>query len=178
MSVVMGDTVKIHYTGKFENGEIFDSSRDRAPFTFTMGAGHVIPGFEEAVMGMNCGENKTTVIAPEKGYGIHDENQLISMPKDSIPEGMELIEGMELTLQDEHGHYIPVVLTKVEEETITLDANHPLAGKTLVFDIELLEIGCELEDDDDCCCDDEDCDCDCDDEEKEGGCGGCCGSCH
>ncbi len=176
MSVAMNDTVKVHYTGKFENNEVFDTSKDREPFAFRIGAGHVIEGFEEAIMGMEPGQSKTVSVSPEKGYGTHNPDQVIEMPISSVPEGFEIAEGMPLQLQDDNGRVIPVMVVEITDTTVKLDANHPLAGKTLVFDIELLEIGCEIDEDEHGCgcgCDDEDCEDDCD---SEGNCGnGCCG---
>lgn len=142
--VVKGDTVKVNYTGRFENGEVFDSSEGGEGIAFETGTGHVIPGFENAIIGMEIGQKKTVIIKPEEGYGEYDEEGLIELGKEDFPEDMELEVGMMLHLQDDHGHAIPVVVKEIRDDMVLLDENHPLAGKTLVFDIELVEIGCEV----------------------------------
>ena len=135
-----GDTVKVHYAGKYETGEEFDSSTGKEPFMFTIGDGEVIPGFEDAALGMCIGEKKSISIAPEKAYGPYNENLIIDMPTQYFPEDISPSEGLQLKIVDENGEEVLVEITKIEDEYIRLDANHPLAGKTLVFDIELLEI--------------------------------------
>ena len=135
-----GDTVKVHYAGKYESGEEFDSSIGREPLMFTIGGGEVIEGFEDAALGMSIGEIKSISIAPDKAYGPYNENLIIDMPVEYFPEDISPSEGLQLKVVDENGEEVLVEITKVEEEYIRLDANHPLAGKTLVFDIELLEI--------------------------------------
>ena len=135
-----GDTVKVHYAGRYETGEEFDSSIGREPLVFTIGGGEVIPGFEDASLGMSIGEIKSISIAPEKAYGPYNENLIIDMPIEFFPEDISPTEGLQLKIVDENGEDVLVEITKVEDEFIRLDANHPLAGKTLIFDIELLEI--------------------------------------
>lgn len=135
-----GDTVKVHYAGKYESGEEFDSSIGSEPLKFTIGGGEVIPGFEEAAVGMGIGEKKSITIAPENGYGEYNENLVIDMPAQYFPEDISPTEGLQLKIVDENEEEVLVVVTEVNDEYIRLDANHPLAGKTLVFDIELLEI--------------------------------------
>ncbi|HOO39682.1 MAG TPA: FKBP-type peptidyl-prolyl cis-trans isomerase [Deltaproteobacteria bacterium] len=135
-----GDTVKVHYAGKYESGEEFDSSIGSEPLKFTIGGGEVIPGFEEAAVGMGIGEKKSITIAPEEGYGEYNENLVIDMPAQYFPEDISPTEGLQLKIVDENEEEVLVVVTEVNDEYIRLDANHPLAGKTLVFDIELLEI--------------------------------------
>ena len=135
-----GDTVKVHYAGKYESGEEFDSSIGSEPLKFTIGGGEVIPGFEEAAVGMGIGEKKSITIAPEDGYGEYNENLVIDMPAQYFPEDISPTEGLQLKIVDENEEEVLVVVTEVNDEYIRLDANHPLAGKTLVFDIELLEI--------------------------------------
>lgn len=135
-----GDKVKVHYTGKLEDGTVFDSSRERDPLEFELGGGNMIAGFDEAVHGMTVGENKTTNIPSEEGYGAKDENMIFTVPKDQLPPEIKPEEGMQLSMQHPSGQNIPVVVTKVTEEDIEIDANHPLAGKNLIFDIELVEI--------------------------------------
>jgi len=163
-----GNKVKIHYTGKFENGEIFDSSEqnhhhhheegescenhdpehghcgahhhDPEPLAFELGAGHVIKGFDDAVEGMEVGETKTVTIPPEEAYGHPREDMIIVFKKDQFPEGLVPEAGMMIELNNDQGGIIPAVITKVEGDDVTIDANHQLAGKTLVFDLRLVEI--------------------------------------
>jgi len=135
-----GDRVKIHYTGRFESGQVFDSSIGRDPIEFELGAGMIIRGFETAVISMKPGEKKTVTVLPEDGYGNYDENLLLEMPKDKIPGNINPEVGIELQLVNKQGNALPVVVKEILEKTIKLDANHPLAGKVLVFDLELLEI--------------------------------------
>jgi peptidylprolyl isomerase len=135
-----GDVVKVHYTGKLANGEQFDSSVGREPLEFTVGAGMMIKGFDAAMPGMAIGEKKTISIAPEDGYGEKSEDAIIEFPKENVPEDMKLEPGMSLTLSNEAGHPVQVVVVEVKETVIVLDANHFLAGQELIFDIELVEI--------------------------------------
>ncbi len=139
-AVRTGDTVKMHYTGKFEDGNVFDSSLEGKPFQFEVGAKQIIKGLDEAIVGMQPGEKKTVTVTPEDGYGNYDEKLLIEMPKEKIPENISPEIGMELQLVNKQGHALPVVVKEMLENSIKLDANHPLAGKVLVFDIELVEI--------------------------------------
>lgn len=136
----MGDKVKVHYTGKLTNGEQFDSSAGREPLAFTVGAGQMIKGFDAAIPGMQVGEKKTINIAAAEGYGEHDPSQVIEFDKKNVPAEMTLTPGMQLQLQDQHGRPVPVVVQEVKDDVVLLDANHFLAGKELVFDIELVEI--------------------------------------
>lgn len=135
-----GNTVRVHYTGKLESGKEFDSSLDRQPLQFEVGAGNVIKGFEDAVVGLKIGEKKTVTIPSEDAYGSYDENLLIEIPKKNVPEGIIPEVGMRLQLVNQQGQAAHVVVTEILDETVRLDANHPLAGKTLVFDLEVLEI--------------------------------------
>jgi len=135
-----GDVVKVHYTGKLINGEQFDSSVGREPLEFTVGAGQMIKGFDDAMPGMNLGEKKTINIAPEDAYGPRSEDAIIEFPKANVPPEMELEPGMPLTLSNQQGQPFPVIVVEVKDEVIVLDANHFLAGQELVFDIELVEI--------------------------------------
>src|SRR6185295_14887715 len=136
-----GDIVKVHYKGKLKSGEQFDSSEGRAPLEFTVGAGQMIPGFDAAIPGMAVGEKKTIAIAPGDAYGEKNEEAIIEFPKSDIPANMKLEPGMKLRLRNAAGQPVPVTVTEVKEEIIILDANHELAGKELIFDIELVEIG-------------------------------------
>ncbi|MGD8534342.1 MAG: peptidylprolyl isomerase [Candidatus Aminicenantes bacterium] len=135
-----GDTVKVHYTGRLDDGKEFDSSLDRQPLQFEVGAGNVIKGFEDAVVGLKIGEKKTVTIPANDAYGSYDENLLIEIPKKNVPEGITPEVGMRLQLVNQQGQAAHVVVTEILDETVRLDANHPLAGKTLVFDLEVLEI--------------------------------------
>lgn len=135
-----GDKVKVHYTGKLTNGEQFDSSAGRSPLEFTVGAGQMIKGFDSAIPGMEVGHKKTINIAPEDAYGPVNEEAIIEFPKTNIPDSIELKEGLQLQLQSDSGHPVPVVVKEIKENIVVLDANHHLAGKELIFDIELVEI--------------------------------------
>ncbi len=135
-----GDIVRVHYTGKLTNGEQFDSSDGREPLEFTVGAGQMIKGFDHAMPGMSVGEKKTINILPEDAYGLKDEQSVIEFPKSNIPAEMKLDVGMQLQLRNEEGQPFPVTVAEIKDDVVVLDANHSLAGKELVFDIELIEI--------------------------------------
>jgi len=135
-----GDTVRIHYTGTLDDGTQFDSSAGRDPLEFAVGSGQVIPGFDRAVEGMGVGENKTVKIAPEEGYGERHEQLVQDVPKSAQPEDIDPQIGMRLQASGPDGRVMQLVVTEVAEESITVDGNHPLAGKTLNFEIELVEI--------------------------------------
>lgn len=135
-----GDNVKVHYKGKLTTGEQFDSSEGREPLAFTVGAGQMIKGFDEAIPGMAVGEKKTINIAPENAYGAKNEEAIVEFPKSNIPTDMKLEPGMKLQLTNQNGQPIPVTVTEVKDDVVVLDANHELAGKELIFDIELVEI--------------------------------------
>ncbi|RJP68715.1 MAG: peptidylprolyl isomerase [Candidatus Abyssobacteria bacterium SURF_17] len=135
-----GDTVRVHYTGWLEDGTVFDSSADRDPLEFQLGEGQVIEGFEEAIVGMEVGESKTANILPEKGYGPHYGEMVIEVGREQFPPHIAPQVDQVLQLQRPDGDRIRAIITNVSESTVTLDANHPLAGKNLMFDIELLEI--------------------------------------
>ncbi len=135
-----GDTVKIHYTGKFKDGTVFDASTEEEPLEFVIGEGQVIAGVEEAVIGMNPEERKEALIPPDKGYGQYYEDMIVEVERDKFPEHIQPELGLELELQQEDGESVFVIVTNVSDEEVTLDANHPLAGKDLTFDIRLVEI--------------------------------------
>ena len=135
-----GDTVKVHYTGTLESGEVFDTSKEREPLEFKLGEGQLIPGFEKAVIGMNAGESTKVDIPSDEAYGEAREDLVIKVPKDQLPEDVEPQVGMQLQVNQPNGQPIPVRITEVGESELTLDANHPLAGKDLSFDIELIEV--------------------------------------
>ena len=135
-----GDTVAVHYTGTLADGTVFDSSREREPLSFTVGEGQVIAGFNDAVNGMTVGESVTVTIPAEQAYGEYNEQFVINVPPADIPPEIEPEVGMELQLHQNDGGAIPVRVTDVSEEAVTLDANHPLAGQDLTFEIELVSI--------------------------------------
>jgi FKBP-type peptidyl-prolyl cis-trans isomerase 2 len=134
------DTVRVHYTGKLENGEIFDDSRGREPLEVTLGAGMVIPGFEKALLEMELNESKTVHIPAEEAYGEHRPELIQEVPLNQLPEEIKPEVGMQLVSQTQDGQQIPIIITAVGEENFTVDANPPLAGKNLIFDLELMEI--------------------------------------
>ncbi|MGB5637987.1 MAG: peptidylprolyl isomerase [Sedimenticolaceae bacterium] len=135
-----GDTVRVHYTGTLEDGTQFDSSRGADPLEFAMGQGQLIAGFEMAVAGLAPGESVTVTLAPEEAYGEFDAGMVQEVPRRMMPEGVELEPGMVLQGQSDEGQVDNFTIVSLTEETVTLDANHPLAGKSLTFDIELVEI--------------------------------------
>jgi peptidylprolyl isomerase len=134
-----GDTVRVHYRGTLDDESVFDSSAGREPLEFTLGEGRVIPGFEEAVLGMAVGEEKTVTIPAEQAYGAHRAEMVATLSRDVLPEGMEPQVGQQLQLNQE-GQTFVVSVTEVSGESVTLDANHPLAGQDLTFALELVEI--------------------------------------
>ena len=135
-----GDKVKVHYHGKLRNGETFDSSQGREPLEFTVGGGQVIKGFDEGVKGMQVGDKRTVEIEVQDAYGEKNEDMIIEFPKAQFPPDMNPEAGMQLMMNNGQGQQFPVVIKEVGEETVLLDANHPLAGEDLIFDIELVEI--------------------------------------
>ncbi|HEX7756992.1 MAG TPA: peptidylprolyl isomerase [Niabella sp.] len=135
-----GDKVKVHYHGKLTTGETFDSSEGKDPLPFEIGSGMVIKGFDEGVTGMTVGEKKTITIPADEAYGPVNPDMVIEMPKDRLPEDMEVEVGMPLVMSDPQGQQFQVVVKELSDDKIVLDANHPLAGKDLVFDLELVEI--------------------------------------
>ncbi|MBX5438252.1 MAG: peptidylprolyl isomerase [Thermoflavifilum sp.] len=138
--VKKGDTVKVHYLGKLSNGLTFDSSEGREPFEFEVGAGTVIKGFDDAVLNMHVGEKKTVNIPKEEAYGERDESLVVNFPRNQFPPDLHPEVGMELQMSNDAGQVFPVIVQEVTEEYVTLDANHPLAGEDLIFEIELVEI--------------------------------------
>jgi peptidylprolyl isomerase len=135
-----GDKVKVHYHGKLTNGETFDSSEGRAPLEFEIGTGMVIKGFDDGVTGMIVGEKKTVNIPFDEAYGARNPEMLIEMPKDRFPAGIEIVPGVPLMMSDGSGQNFQVIVSELKEDIVVLDANHPLAGQDLVFDIELIEV--------------------------------------
>lgn len=135
-----GDKVRVHYTGRLAEGEVFDTSRNREPLEFTIGGGQLIPGFEEAAVGMQPGEEKTVEIAAGEAYGDRRDDLVIPLEKDRLPEELDPSVGDRLQLREKSGQPVDVTVTEVTEEKVIVDANHPLAGRDLTFDIELIEI--------------------------------------
>lgn len=138
--VKSGDTVKVHYHGKLTSGETFDSSEGRDPLEFEVGSGMVIKGFDDGVTGMAVGEKKTIQIPFDEAYGPRNPDMVIDMPKDRFPQDMTIEPGMPLMMSDQQGQQFQVTVAEIKEASVVLDANHPLAGKDLVFDLELVEI--------------------------------------
>lgn len=135
-----GDTVKVHYTGTLEDGTVFDSSKDRGPLEFTLGKGQLIKGFESAVLGMSVGETKTVRIPSNEAYGPWRDELVLKFNKTDFPPDIEPIEGLVLNLRNPDGRSLAAQITKVSEDSVTLDANHPMAGKDLTFKIDLVEV--------------------------------------
>ena len=135
-----GDTVRIHYTGTLDDGTQFDSSTGSDPLEFALGAGHVIPGFDAAVEGMTVGDTKSVSIEPAEAYGERHEQLIQDVPKSALPDEIDAQVGMQLQGHGPDGQVTRFIVSAVADDTITLDANHPLAGHKLNFDIELVEI--------------------------------------
>jgi peptidylprolyl isomerase len=138
--VKKGDTVRVHYHGKLTNGETFDSSEGREPLEFQVGAGMMIKGFDDAVLGMTLGDKKTVNIPAAEAYGEYDKEKLIEFPRDRFPQDMKPEVGMQLSMSNQMGQQFPVTIAEVKDDLVVLDSNHFLAGKELVFDITLTEI--------------------------------------
>jgi len=135
-----GDTVKVHYTGKLDDGTVFDTSADREPLQFTIGEGQIIPDFEQAIVGMNPGESKTIQIPSDNAYGPHHKEMVMEVDRSEFPADLEPKVDQRLQVRQQDGQAFPVTVTDVSETKVTLDGNHPLAGKDLTFDIQLSEI--------------------------------------
>jgi FKBP-type peptidyl-prolyl cis-trans isomerase 2 len=135
-----GDTVRVHYTGTLDDGTVFDSSQGRSPLEFTIGQHKVIPGFEQAVLGMDLGASTTAHIPVDQAYGQHDPQMIFEIERKQVPEDVELAIGDQLQVRRRDGGMAVVTVTAMTESNVTLDGNHPLAGKDLTFDIELVEI--------------------------------------
>ena len=135
-----GSKIKLHYTGTLEDGTIFDSSKDKEPLEFEVGAGQVIPGFDEGVIGLKAGEKKTINIPADKAYGQYDEKRMGEYPKENVPKDMELKVGAKMFLQSPDGGVALATIKEIKEEVVVLDLNHPLAGKDLTFEVEIIEV--------------------------------------
>jgi peptidylprolyl isomerase len=136
----LGDTVRVHYLGSFTDGTQFDSSHGGPPLEFTIGSGQIVPGFEEAVVGMQPGESKSTLVSADKAYGPYRDELAIQVNRSDLPPNLQPEVGQRLQLENKEGRSLVVLITHVEDASITLDANHPLAGKDLNFEISLVEI--------------------------------------
>ena len=136
-----GSIVKVHYTGSLSDGEVFDSSEGAEPLEFQIGSGQVIPGFELAITGMAEGESKKFTIPSQEAYGEREESMMVTFPLSNLPEGFEPEIGAQIDLEDEDGTQIPAMVIDVDDEKIMLDANHPLAGEDLTFEITVVSIG-------------------------------------
>lgn len=141
MAVEKGNKVKVEYKGTFDDGTVFDASEKHGqPLEFTAGAGQVVKGFDDAVMGMNVDESKTFKVKPEEGYGEHKADLIKKIPRKDLPEGEEPKVGMMVGLTAPNGQQFPAMITEVSDEEITIDLNHPLAGKQLTFEIKVVGI--------------------------------------
>ena len=136
--ITQGSTVEVHYTGRFIDGEVFDSSEGKDPLQFQIGSGQIIPGFETAIMGKNIGEKVSVTIAPDQAYGQLREDLVIEVPLDKMPGAVEV--GQLLQADGGDGQIVQVIVKEIKEEVIVIDGNHPLAGQELVFDIEVVSI--------------------------------------
>lgn len=141
--VKYGDWVQVHYTGRLQDGQVFDKSDGRPPLEFQVGGGQVIPGFEQGVLGMNSGETKTVTIDEEDGYGPHRNDMVLQVDRSDFPSGVVPEVGQQLRLQRDDGFAFLVTVMSVSDTKVTLDANHPLAGKELIFDIQIIGISVE-----------------------------------
>lgn len=139
--VKTGDKVRIHYTGTLADGATFDSSDGRDPLEFTVGSGQIIPGLDRELPGMAVGDKKTVVIAPADAYGESHADAVQAIPRSNVPPEIPLELGLQLQMQSPSGQVVPVTVVAITEDEVTLDANHPLAGKELTFAIELVSIG-------------------------------------
>ncbi|SRR6056297_1161956 len=138
--VKSGDTVRIHYTGTLSDGSVFDSSEGRDPLEFTVGSGQIIPGLDKALPEMEVGEKKRVEVASDEAYGPVQDEAKQAVPRSEIPEDIPLEVGLQLQARNENGEVMPLTVVELSDEAVVLDANHPLAGKDLTFDIELVAI--------------------------------------
>jgi FKBP-type peptidyl-prolyl cis-trans isomerases 2 len=135
-----GDKVKVHFTGKLKNGKIFDSSKDSKPLEFTVGAGEMMPGFEKEILGMTMGDSKTFTVLPEEAYGSRREELVATVEKSHFPPDSTPTIGQPLQITLPAGEVLDLLITGIDGDMITIDANHPLAGEALLFEVELVEI--------------------------------------
>jgi peptidylprolyl isomerase len=139
-SAKTGDKVRVNYTGRSEDGQVFESSVGMVPFTFTIGAGEVIKGFEDAIVGMQPGERKKITVEPEDGFGLYDEDLILEVPKTGLPSDLDLQVGIDFEMEDDEGNVLPAVVIEILDDSILIDANAPLAGKRVIYEIELIDI--------------------------------------
>ena len=139
MEITDKKVVKLNYKGTLDDGSVFDSSEGREPLEFIFGTNMIIPGLEEGIKGLKVGEKKSVVIAPEKAYGPRMDEAMQEVPKEQMPQGVELKVGMQLAAQGPHGP-MPVTVAEIKESTVLMDFNHPLAGKTLTFDVDVVDV--------------------------------------
>lgn len=139
-AVKVGDTVHIHYSGTLQDGSVFDTSAGREPLSFEVGAGRIIPGLDQALLGMEVGESKTVTVPVDEAYGPVRPEARQAVPRTEIPEHIPLDPGTQLQVETPQGQTVPVTVAEVSPDTVTLDANHPLAGKDLTFEVELVKI--------------------------------------
>ena len=135
-----GDVVKVHFTGTLDNGNIFASTKDSEPLEFTIGGGSTFQKFEEDIIGMIAGDTKKITVEPDDGFGQRDDKLVFKVDKEGGPQELMLEVGKKLQMKQENGKVVDIIVTEVDDATITLDANYPLAGKTLTFDVKLMEI--------------------------------------
>lgn len=135
-----GDTVTVHYTGTLTDGSVFDSSQDREPLQFTLGGGQVIPGFEHAVHGMQPGETKRTTISADRAYGVYRDDLIFTVERAQLPDGLNPSVGEQYQMRQPDGQVVIVTVNDIDAGEVTFDANHPLAGQDLTFEIELVGI--------------------------------------
>lgn len=140
MKIEKDHVVQVHYTGTLADGEVFDSSQGRDPLEITMGQGQLIGGFEDALMGMAVNEKKTFTLEPDQAYGLRDEESVRAFPRAQIPPEIDVELGQVLALSNSQGQQIPAKVVELDDENVTLDLNHPLAGQSLTFDIEVVGI--------------------------------------
>ncbi len=143
--VSAGDTITVHYTGRFENGKIFDTSVGGLPFKFTVGTGRIIKGFDNAVIGMKEGEKRTVTITPDMSYGTWREDLIIDIPQSQIPSDTKLQKGAYTPVVYKTGRVCPARVIEIDDDCVKLDLNNPLVGETLIFEIEIVETGLDLD---------------------------------
>ncbi len=139
-SAALGNVVKIHYTGKLADGTVFDSSLDREPLQFTVGEAQVLEGFERCVVGMNPGDTRSIQLPAREAYGLHRDDLVMEADREQFPEDLELEVGIQIQMEEDDGRITVVTVIRLDEKTITLDANHPLAGMDLTFEITLVKV--------------------------------------
>ncbi len=139
-AVTKGNKVSVEYTGSFDDGTVFDTSQGREPIQFVAGEGHVIKGFDDAVIGMKKGEQKRVTITPQEGYGARDEKLRQQVPRSVFPQEMKLEKGMGFSFKTPQGQVIHATITDASQEAVAVDMNHPLAGKNLVFELKVVDI--------------------------------------